>query len=373
MATELTETERNRRVGDCCDREAKWAALVDDCVVPMPERTVRVSVIEEQASIPSGHVLVRDHNSAEDVVLTHESKVDLADGNVFYTIKACDVQPRGHCSSPAKLAFFVNDRYELTVRADQTGQSIRDLFNLPRNATLVRDDVGRIDEPIEPSVPVLFIDGPVFYSRAVAAALSITVNARIFTEHDGVKPEMTGREIASLVYPQSPDETRIWFVSGGNREIGLDERLEIHGCEVFDVVRKKVDGGFENSRVEGEIGKLQATAQKVTFVPSPVDAVVYHDVRTRPGSLVAVTDVLVPVPVSYPGEMIDWAYLPDDSPLIGRVKGSPQDHRIIALGRTWRRISYHPHNGGGGPAWNPALYGFHTYAGELLSWLYDVN
>ena len=33
-------------------------------------------------------------------------------------------------------------------------------------------------------------------------------------------------------------------------------------------------------------------------------------------------------------------------------------------GRTWRRISYHPHNGGGGPAWNPALYNFHTYAGR---------
>ena len=373
MATELIETEKDRRAGNCCDREAKWAALVDDTVVPLPCRKVKVSVIVAQASIPDGQVLVRDHNSAEDVVLSYESTVDLAEGNVFYTILECDVQPRGHCSAPPKLALFVNDRYEVTVRADQTGQTIRDLFNLPRNAVLVRDDVGRTDEPMEPADPALFTDGPVYYSRAVVAVLIITVNARLFNEHDGVKCEMTGREIASLVYPQSPNETRIWFVSGGNREIGLDERIEIHGCEVFDVVRKKVDGGFEASRVEGEIGKIHATAQKVTFVSFPVGAVVYHDLRTRPGSPVALTDVLVPVPAAYPGEMIDWAYLPDNSPLIGRVKGSAQDHRINALGRTWRRISYHPHNGGGGPAWNPALYGFHTYAGELLSWLYDIN
>lgn len=372
MATELIETEKDRRAGDCCDREAKWAALVDDTVVPMPGRNVKVSVIAAQASIPDGHVLVRDHNSAEDVVLSHEGTIDLAEGNVFYTTLECDAESRGHCSAPPKLAFFVNDRYEVTVRADQTGQTIRDLFNLPRNSVLVRDDVGRTDEPIEATDSAIFTDGPVYYCRAVVAVLSITVNARLFTEHDGVKREMRGRGIASLVYPQSPDETRIWLVSGGSREIGLDERIEIHGCEVFDVVRKKVDGGFENSRVEVEIGKLQATPQKVTFVPSP-GAVVYHDLRTRPGSPVSVTDVLVPVPAAYPGEMIDWAYLPDNSPLIGRVKGNAQDDRINALGRTWRRISYHPHNGGGGPAWNPALYGFHTYAGELLSWLYDIN
>ena len=71
----------------------------------------------------------------------------------------------------------------------------------------------------------------------------------------------------------------------------------------------------------------------------------------------------------YPGQFIDWAYLPNDSPLIGRVKGSPQDERITSLGVVWRRISYHPHSGGGGPAWNPGLHGFHTYIGELVSWL----
>ncbi len=183
---------------------------------------------------------------------------------------------------------------------------------------------------------------------------------------------MDGREIASLVYPEAPNETRVFEVSPEKHEIGLGENIHLHGCEVFDVVRKKVDGGFQSPRVDLELEKLRAAGQPVTLIES-APAVIYRGLRTRPGYSIAATDVLVPVPPTYPGHMIDWAYLPSDSPLIGRVKGQPQDHLVLADGRTWRRISYHPHNGGGGPAWNPALHGFHTYAGELLSWLYDAN
>lgn len=82
----------------------------------------------------------------------------------------------------------------------------------------------------------------------------------------------------------------------------------------------------------------------------------------------ATTDVLVPVPAGYPAAMLDLAYLPEGSALIGRVKGAPQT-TINAGGRVWRQISYHPHNGGGGPPWNPNVHGFHTYIDELLTWL----
>jgi hypothetical protein len=375
MATELIETEENRRTGEAlkCDRPAKWAALVEDAPIPLPQRRVKGAVIKAQASVRPGNVLVRDHNSPDDVIVRDEDLIDLAEGNVFYTLAECDVQPREHCSAPPKLALFVNDRPEVTIRSAQTGLTVRELFNLPLNSRLVRDHEGGNDEPIALETTVLFDDGPVFYTRHVEALLSITVNARLFTEADGVRKTMTGREIATLVYPEAPNETRIWLVSGGNREIGLDERIEIQGCEVFDVVRKKVDGGFQNDRIEREVDRMRLSGQHVSLVSSSEAAVIYHDLRAHPGSAVAVTDVLVPVPAGYPGQMIDWAYLPDDSPLIGRVKGNPQDHRITALGRSWRRISYHPHNGGGGPAWNPTLHGFHTYAGELLSWLYNAN
>ena len=75
----------------------------------------------------------------------------------------------------------------------------------------------------------------------------------------------------------------------------------------------------------------------------------------------------------YPGSMLDFAYLPDGSPLIGHVVGSAQDARITALDRVWRQISYHPHNGGGGPAWNPTKHGLHTSLGVLLSWLFNAK
>jgi len=374
MATELIETEHGRadRTPEC-DRPAKWAALVEDTVIPLPERKVSAEVIKAQASVAPGKLLVRDHNSPDDQVLQDGDLVDLAEGNVFYTLAECDGSPRKFCSAPPKLAWFVDDRPEVTVRRDQTGETLRELFSIALHSKLIRDHEGPTDEPIDLGGAVSFTDGPVFYTRQVAALLNITVNARVFTEADGVKKVMSGREIASLVYPDAPNETRIWFVSGGGREIGLDEKVEIHGCEVFDVVRKKVDGGYEDGRVHQELERLRQSGQEVSLVSSTEAAVIYHALRARPGCVVSNTDVLVPVPSAYPGQMIDWAYLPDDSPLMGRVKGNPQDHRITALGRVWRRISYHPHNGGGGPAWNPALHGFHTYVGELLSWLYSAN
>ena len=84
--------------------DAKWRALVDDAGVSMPRQFVSVAVIRAQASVGDDFVLVRDHNSSNDVVLNDEGTVDLRDGNVFYTLQRCDVQPRSGCHEPAKLA-----------------------------------------------------------------------------------------------------------------------------------------------------------------------------------------------------------------------------------------------------------------------------
>jgi hypothetical protein len=348
---------------------AKWAAVVDDVLVPMPRRRVSGQLLRDQAGVPAEFVLVRDHNSPDDVVVGDGGAVDLADGNVFYRLRACEVQPRGHCAAPPKLAFVVDDRAEIVIRPSQTGKALRELFAVPQAARLARDLEGPADENIGPDQEVRFEDGPVLFTRAVAAKLAITVNSREFTEHDGVKHQMTGREIAALVYPENPENTRVWFVSDGNREVGLDEAVSIRGCEVFEVVRKNVTGGYEASRVERELALLRAGGLRVTLLAVPVPAVVYHDLRASLAGASVVTDVLVAIPQTYPGQFIDYAYLPVGSPLIGRVPGSPQDPRINALGTVWQQISYHPHNGGGGPAWNPGLHGFHTYVGEILSWL----
>ncbi len=374
MATNIEDTKKPAHQAiphHLCERPAKWAALVDDKLIPMPERKVKASVIKAQAGIGDDKALVRDHNSPHDVIVGDNAVMDLANGNVFYILAACDAQPRPACVELPKLAFFVNDVAEVTVRSSQTGQTLRELFGLPLHASVVRDGEAGSDQPISVKDVVEFKDGPVFYSRAIVADLSITVNARKFTEYDGVKPIMTGEQIAALVYPQNPRETRVWEVSPEKREIELDKKIKITGCEVFDVVRKKVDGGYGAARVDLELAKLRDGGQVVTKSENPA-AVMYQGLRTRPGYALTETDVMVLIPGGYPGQMLDGACLPAGSPLIGRVKGSPQA-QIIALGRPWRLISYHPHNGGGGPVWNPTTHGFHTYVGELLSWLYDAN
>jgi hypothetical protein len=203
----------------------------------------------------------------------------------------------------------------------------------------------------------------------VEATLRITVNHRQFTEDDGVKERMSGLAIAALVYAENPQDTKVHL---GERVIGHDEEITIKGCESFEVVRCNVKGGYELNRIQREVELLRQGGASVTIVESPTPAIVYHGLKTCPGIEPTQTDVLVPIPSGYPSE-IDWAYLPQFSPLIGRVQGSPQDHRIEALGATWHQISYHPHRGGGAPPFNPTKHGFHTYLSEVLSWLHQVQ
>lgn len=351
--------------------DAKWRVLVDDVGVSMPRQVVPVAVIRAQASVGDDFVLVRDHNSPNDVVLDNDDTVDLRDGNVFYTLRRCDVQPRGECNEPAKLAIFVDDRVEIVTRRDQTGKMVLQLFGIGLNVQLIRDYERPNDEPIALDDAALYDDGPVFVTRQREDGLKITVNSRVFTEDDGVKSEMTGGEIAALVYPEKPQETCVRLLSGGERLIEFAERITIALCATFNVIRKGVTGGYEQSRVGLEVGKLMEGGATVTVIDKPA-AVVYHDLAAKPGLPIAKTDVLVLIPGGYPGQMIDGAYLPQGSPLLGKVKGKPQGNTVNALGQTWQLVSYHPHTNGIGPAWAPTKHGFHTYIGEIMSWLHDV-
>ena len=102
----------------------------------VPDPIVAVHVLKTQASVPTDFVLVRDHNSPNDVVLKDGETVDLRQGNVFYTVRACDVGERGHCTAPAKLAMNVDDRAEEIGTRNQTGGSVRELFELPADILL---------------------------------------------------------------------------------------------------------------------------------------------------------------------------------------------------------------------------------------------
>jgi hypothetical protein len=101
---------------------------------------------------------------------------------------------------------------------------------------------------------------------------------------------------------------------------------------------------------------------------------VYHEIPTREGyPHVRSTDVLVLVPGGYPGQALDGAFLPQGSPLLGRVAGDPQPQTIQALNRVWRLVSYHPHANGGAPPWDKDKHGLHTYIDELLTWVYRAR
>ncbi len=111
--------------------------------------------------------------------------------------------------------------------------------------------------------------------------------------------------------------------------------------------------------------ELQKIVWRTKVVESP-DAILY---LSLPSSLInSNTDVLVLLPSGYAQSMLDGACLPEGSTLIGVVKGQPQG-ALSADGRNWIPISYHPHNGGGAPPWDPTRHGLHTYMDELVSWL----
>ena len=357
----------------CCPAP-KWAALIDDALVPAPQREVRASVLLAQAAAEAGEVLVRDHGGEDDMGIGHDELVDLARGNVFYVMPACDTPSKRPCVKPAKLALFVNDRPEITMNPSQTGRTIRELFGLTDDVTLVRDYESPHDEPVGVADVAPFDRGPVFITRRQHGVLTIIVNSKRFTETDGVKVRMTGRQIAALV-SDNPDATEVFKLRASHQpeSVPLDKEIEIHDCDEFRVIRNNVAGGFEPSRIQQELEKLRAGGSRVDLIHHPFPAVIYRALPTRPGyPHLAQTDVLVVVPAGYPGALIDGAYLPQGSPLLGRVAGSPQG-TIQADSRSWQLVSYHPHNGGGGPRWNKDKHGFHTYLDEILTWIYRAN
>ncbi len=150
-----------------CRPASKWAALVEDRVIPLPRRVLTARTIKEQAGVSEEFLLVRDYQSPVDVVLQDDSEVDLQVGNVFRIVRRCDApaQPP-FCDGPAKLAFFVDDRFEVTVLAEQTADSLRRLFGLSPKGQLLRDLESPNDTIVPENARVRFADGPVFITRA---------------------------------------------------------------------------------------------------------------------------------------------------------------------------------------------------------------
>lgn len=197
----MKTTEQKEGCGDTaaehaqnCRPAPKRAIVVNDQLFPMPGRHVKVAAIKEQAGIPKDHALIRDHNSPHDVIMPENGTADLAEGTVFYSMPACDIDPRPGCEVPAKRVIDVGDRWEIVVKPDQSGRFIRDLFNLPDEVELLKDFESPNDEVIGDDTALNLADGEVFCTRKRADLLTIIVNKKSFNSTQGVKLEMTGLE-----------------------------------------------------------------------------------------------------------------------------------------------------------------------------------
>lgn len=350
-----------------CIPASKWAAIANDKLVWMPERHVHITALREQAGIPADDLLFRDHNSEHDPVMPKDGTIDLAEGNVFYSEPGCGDATRPACEAPAKLAYVVNDRWEIFTNPNQTGRMLRDFFALTDDVELFRDLKSPDDQSIGDADTANFVDGCVFRTHERKHTLRIFVNKLPFTEHDGVKPEMTGLEIAKLV-ENKPENTRVTKITEGqDTPIELNLPVKITSCDQFKVIRNNVNAGFQPERIDRELAILRQSGVRVTFVSGQMPAVIYHDMPVKTGKPVGTTDVLVKVPSGYPGGVIDNAFLPEGSPLLNCTPGSPQDTASFE-GHKWTQKSIHPHATNAIP-WDKDKHGFHTYYGEMLHWL----
>lgn len=163
-----------------CGSAPKWAALINDRLFPMPRRKLTARDILDQSGHGQDVVLVRDHETRNDVPFADNAEVELAEGNVFRGIARCDAGPQPSCTGAAKLAFVCDDEWEATLIGKQTGRSLKRLLGLPDDAVLVRDFESPHDMPIGDDEAVEFRDGAVFAcrNRKASRETKIFVNGR---------------------------------------------------------------------------------------------------------------------------------------------------------------------------------------------------
>ena len=216
---------------------AKWAAVVNDQLFPMPRRQLATRDILDQASAGKEFVLVRDHGSPNDVVLDDNAIADLAHGNVFRVIPRCEAGPQEHCTSRAKLAFVCDDAWEVTLIGKQTGYSLKRLLGLPDNAELLRDFESPNDQVIRDDEVVLYADGPVFTARRMTLTVKVNNQSVQFTKRRVTALELKQTaidqgvkiDVDCVLYRVKPDGSL-------GPAIRDDEPVVLHECAAFNCV-----------------------------------------------------------------------------------------------------------------------------------------
>jgi len=204
--------------------------------VPMPRRVLRARDILYQANA-ADQKLVRDLNSPVDIAFNEDAEVDLAAGNVFRLETNCECHHDPTFPAPAKLAFVVDDAWQVTTNPTQTSASLRGLFDLPRAVDLLRDLESPHDLAIGDHEEIHFVDGPVF--RTERRGVTITVNNKpVAFDHRRV----TALEVKQAAVNQHVNiQTdfvlyRVLDDDSLSPAIRDDERLVLEDCEAFRCV-----------------------------------------------------------------------------------------------------------------------------------------
>ncbi len=214
--------------------QAKWGAIVSDVLLPLPRRHMKARDVLFQANAPAGSKLIRDLNDPVDVAFTDDAEVDFAQGNVFRLGCECESHEHGANGAPAKLAFVVDDAWEVTTNPEQTEESLRGLFDLPDDVEFLRDFESPTDKPIDESEHVRFEDGPVFRTRRGIVTVEVNTKPVKFKKRrvTGLVVKQTAIQqgvaiqLDFVLYRELPD-------GGLSSAIGNDQHITLHECEKF--------------------------------------------------------------------------------------------------------------------------------------------
>ena len=189
-----------------CVSAPKWFAIVGDQIFPMPRREITRDVLFQQTGLLADHVLVRDRQSQHDELIPAGATIDLGIGNVFRLLPPCTTV-NSNCDAPPKLAFAVDDLFEITVNPNQTKSSIRGLFGLGADCDLERDFESPNDQQLAENAPVRFSEGPRF-TKLEKTTITVIVNGRRKTIQKG---ELTFAKIIRLAFDKPPAGANVCF------------------------------------------------------------------------------------------------------------------------------------------------------------------
>ena len=112
-----------------------------------------------------------------------------------------------NCDAPPKLAFAIDDQFEITINPSQTKSSIRGLLGLDADCDFERDFESPNDQQLAETDPILFSEGPQF-TKLEKTTITIVVNGRRKTIQKG---ELTFAKIIRLAFETPPTGANVCF------------------------------------------------------------------------------------------------------------------------------------------------------------------